>query len=214
MQDNLDVEQLEEGGKIEHKKSRVGLLIGGLIALAGLLAGAAFVGGRLLNAQSLNQGAGDGPVIMTSKGGGGARTTVRLDTEPAKELPQTPAEVKGVYQRRVDSSIFIGTGQVSVMAQKSQGGAISMTSSYNGPVVEVVTTHDTTIYRDVTMKQFNGPPPAGQKLQQVVEPGSLDDIGENSMIVVWGERRGDRVVATTLVYSLPAFMVKPGSGGQ
>ncbi len=214
MQDNLNVEQLEKDGKIEHKKSRVGLLVGGLIALVVLLAGAAFVGGRLLNVQSPNQGIGGGPVIMTSRGGGGAQTTFKLDMEPAAELPQTPAEVKGLFQRRADSSIFIGTGQVKMMVQKSQSGVISTTSDFDGPVVEVVATHDTRIYCDVTMKQFDGPPPAGQKLKQVVEPGSLDDIGENSTLVVWGERRGDRVVATTLVYSLPAFMVKPGSGGQ
>jgi hypothetical protein len=192
---------------------RTWFIVGGIVLVA-LLAGAAFVGGRLLNAQSPNQGAGSGPVMFTSNGGGGERVTVKLDMEPAKELPQTPAEVKGLYQRRQDSSIFIGTGQVKMMVQQSQGGAISTTSSYDGPVVEVVVAHDTSIYQDVTMKQFNGPPPAGQKMQQVVEPGSIDDIGENSVIVVWGERRGDRVVATTLVYSPPAFMVKPGSGGQ
>jgi hypothetical protein len=67
-----------------------------------------------------------------------------------------------------------------VLAQRSQGGAISMTSHYDGPLVEVVVTHDTTIYRDVTMKQFDGSPPDGKKLQQVLEPGSVDEIGENS----------------------------------
>ena len=213
MQNNPDVEKFEESSKSEPKKGRVGLLIGGIVLVV-LLVGAAFVGGRLLNAQSPDQGTGGGLTITTGKGGGEARTTVKLDMEPAKELPATPADVRGVFQRRADSSIFIGTGRVSVMAQKSQDGTISMTSNYDGPMVEVVTTHDTTIYCDVTMKQFNGLPSSGQKMQQVVEPGSLDDIGENSMIVVWGERRGERVVATTLVYSPPAFMVKPGSGGQ
>jgi hypothetical protein len=183
------------------------------MVLVALLAGAAFVGGRLLNTQSLAPGAGGGPVMVTSKDGGGERMTVKLDMEPAQELPQTPAEVKGLYQRKQDSSIFVGTGQVKMMVQKSQDGAITTSADFDGPLVEIVTTHDTIIYQDVTMKQFNGPPPAGQTMRQVVEPGSLDDIGDNSMIVVWGERRGDRVVATTLVYSPPAFMIKAGSGG-
>jgi len=191
---------------------QIWLIIGGIVLVA-LLAGAAFVGGRLMNPQA-QQPAGDGPVMITSKDGGGAQTTVKLDMEPAKELPTTPADVQGIFQRRADSSIFIGTGQVSVMAQKSQGGAISMTSSYDGPMVEVVVTHDTAIYRDVTMKQFNGPPSAGQKMQQVLEPGSVDEIGENSMVVVWGDKRGDRIVAKVLVYSLPAFMAKPGPVGS
>jgi len=215
MQDNTKVEQLEEGSEIaSKKKNRAGLLIGGLIALVALLAGAAFVGGRLLNTQASNPGAGSGPMIVTSQDGGGERVTVKLDMEPAKELPQTPADVRGLYQRRADSSIFIGTGQVRMMVEQNQGGVISATSNFDGPLVEIIVTHDTTLYQDVTMKQFNGPLPAGQKMQQVVEPGSIDDIGENSMIVVWGERRGDRIVATTLVYSPPAFMVKPGGGGK
>ncbi len=214
MQDSFKVEPLEEGSESAlKKKNRAGLLIGGLIALVALLAGAAFVGGRLLNAQSPNPGAGSGPMIVTSKDGGGERVTVKLDMEPAKELPQTPADVKGIYQRKQDSSIFIGTGQVRMMVEQNQGGVISATSNFDGPLVEIILTHDTTVYQDVTMKQFNGPP-AGQKMQQVVEPGSIDDIGENSVIVVWGERRGDRVVATTLVYSPPAFIIKPGGGGK
>jgi hypothetical protein len=191
---------------------RIWLIIGGIVLVA-LLATAAFVGGRLMNIQA-QQPAGGGPVMITSKDGGGAQTTVKLDIEPAKELPATPSDVRGIFQRRADSSIFLGTGRVSVMAQKSQGGTISMTSSYDGPMVEVVTTHDTTIYRDVTMKQFNGPPPAGQKMQQVLEPGSLEEIGENSMVQVWGDKRGDRIMAQVLVYSLPAFMTKPGPVGS
>ena len=40
-------------------------------------------------------------------------------------------------------------------------------------------------------------------LQQAVKPaGSLEEIGENTELQVWGERRGDRVVAEVLVYRL------------
>ncbi len=189
------------------------LIIGAILVLVLLLAGAAFVGGRLLNAQGAKQAMGNGLTLVTS-GKGGQTAYTKLDMQPAPELPTTPADVRGIFQRRADSSIFVGTGRVSVMAQKSQGGAISMTSQYDGPVVEAVLTHDTTLYRDVTMKQFNGPPPNGQKMQQVVEPGSIDEIGENSMVVVWGERRGDRIIARVLVYSLPAFMASPAKGGN
>ena len=184
------------------------LLIAGGVALVLLLVSAAFVGGRLLSGQGLPL---PGPLSggqMITVGQGGKTMSARLDIEPAKELPASPAATKGIFQRRADSSLFVGTGQVSVMAQKSQGGAISMTSHYDGPLVEVVLTHDTTIYRDVTMKQFDGPPPDGQKLQQVLEPGSVDEIGENSMVTVWGDRRGDRITASVLAYSLPDFFRK------
>jgi hypothetical protein len=184
------------------------LLIAGGVALVLLLVSAAFVGGRLLSGQGLPLPASLSGERMITLGQGGKYTSTRLDIEPAKELPASPADVKGIFQRRADSSLFVGTGQVSVLAQKSQGGAISMTSHYDGPLVEVVLTHDTTIYRDVTMKQFDGPPPDGQKLQQVLEPGSVDEIGESSMITVWGDRRGDRITASVLTYSLPAFFSK------
>jgi hypothetical protein len=58
------------------------------------------------------------------------------------------------------------------------------------------------------MKQFNGPPPQGQKIQQVVEEGSLDEAGQASLITVWGKKTGDRFIAEVLVYSLPAFTTK------
>jgi hypothetical protein len=172
------------------------------------LVSAAFVGGRLVSGQGQPLPSQLSGERMVTVGQGGKYTSTRLDVDPAKELPTSPAAVKGIFQRRADSSLFIGTGQVSVMAQKSQDGVISMTSHYDGPLVEVVVTHDTTIYRDVTMKQFNGPPPDGQKLQQVLEPGSVDEIGENSMLTVWGDRRGDRITATVLTYSLPDFFRK------
>jgi hypothetical protein len=184
------------------------LLIAGGIVLVLLLVGAAFVGGRLVSGQGLALPLQPSGERMITLGQGGQYARTRLDVDPAPELPPSPPDVRGIFQRRADNSLFIGTGQVSVMAQKSQGGVITMTSHYDGPLVEVVITHDTTIYRDVTMKQFDGPPPAGKKLQQVLEPGSVDEIGENSMLTVWGDRRGDRITARVLTYSLPAFFRK------
>ncbi len=183
------------------------LIVGSILALALVLVGAAFVGGRLLNRQQPAQRAGSGKQVMIQSGGKTAQT-FRLDMNPAPELPTTPADVRGIFQRRADSSFWIGSGRVSMSAMKSQDGTISMTSSFDGPVIEVVVAHDTTVYRDVTMKQYDAPPAGDQKMQQVVEPGSLDEIGENSSLIVWGDKRGDRIVARVLVYSLPAILNK------
>jgi len=188
------------------------VIIGGIVILVVLLGGAAFIGGRLLNTQAQAPSSSGGMIVQTSQQGG-SRQTMKIETIPAKELPQEPAAIRGIFLRRQDSSVFIGTGQVQMMARKNSDGTMSMSSSHDGPDVEIVLTHDTTIYRDVTLKQFGGQPPPGEvKLQQVVEPGTLDEIGENSMLVVWGERRGDRVTATTVVYTLPAFLTKPAAG--
>ncbi len=184
------------------------LIIGGIVALVLLLAGAAFVGGRLLTGQGLPGLSLGGPGMFL---GGGNGKEVRInsgDIQPAKELPQTPADEHGIFDHRQDNSIFIGTGQLMMSVKKDQSGNMETSSSHDGPTVEVVVTTQTTVYQDVTMKQFDGPPPQGQKIQQVVEPGSLDEIGQNSTITVWGRKTGDRFIADVLVYSPPAFITK------
>ena len=184
-----------------------GIMIGvGLAVLVVLLAGAAFIGGRLMNGQGL-PGFSGGPQVFTS----GGNTTVKIgpnDIQPAKELPQTPADVRGLYDHSQDNSIFVGTGNVQMSVQKDQSGQVHTSANHSGPVVEVVVTTQTKVYQDTTMEQFNGPPPSGQKIQQVVEEGSLDDIGEYSTITVWGKKTGDRYIAEVLVYTGPAFITK------
>lgn len=183
------------------------LIVGGIVLLVVLLGSAAFVGGRLLNGQGLPGLSLGGPFLR----GGGNGNQVRInvgDIQPAKELPQTPADVHGLFDHRQDNSLFVGTGQVMISVKKDPGGKVETSSQHDGPTVEVVVTPQTTIYQDVTMKQFDGPPPEGQKIQQVVEPGTLDEVGENSMITAWGRKTGDRFIADLLVYSPPAFFKK------
>ena len=189
------------------RKSRLSYIIGGIIVIL-LLAGAAFVGARLLNGQGLpfvSSGDGAGPSL--SLGGPGGKM-VKLDIEPSKELPQTPADVNGLFDHRQDNSIFVGTGRVTMAFKKDPSGKVETSSNHDGPTVEVVVTSQTKIYKDVTMRQFDGPPPEGQKIQQVLEEGSLEDVGQSSMITVWGKKTGDRFIAEILVYSPPAFKVK------
>ncbi len=184
------------------------LVIGG-VTLILLLAGAAFVAARLLNGQGLPLVSSGGPIFSLGKGG---ENSVRInsdDIQPAKELPLTPADVRGVFDHRQDNSIFIGTGQVSIsVGVDDKTGEAQTSSSHDGPTVGVVVTTQTKIYQDVTMSQFNGPPPEGQKIQQVLEEGSLDEIGQASMITVWGKKTGDRFIADVLVYTSPDFVTK------
>ncbi len=91
---------------------------------------------------------------------------------------------------------------------KDQSGQVHTSASHSGPVVEVVVTSQTKVYKDVTMNQFNGPPPQGQTIQQVVEPGSLDEVGPDSTLTVWGRQTGDRYIADVLVFTPPPVLYK------
>ena len=183
------------------------LIAAGLFVLVAVLAGAAFVGAQLLAGQGQPaQASKSGLTIMTSQG-----QRVPVDTIPAKELPQTPADVRSVFDHRKDNSLFVGTGVIIRTAQKDQAGNVTSSSTYDGPVVEVVVTPQTIVYRDVTNRQFNGQPPSG-KIQQVVEQGSLDEVGKDSLVHAWGKKTGDRIIADVIVYSLPSIKGN-GPGG-
>ncbi len=190
-------------------KKRV-LIVVGVVVLVLLLAGAAFVAGQLLNGQGLPmQVSAGGLKMMTSQGGKPGQYT-QPDIQPAKELPQTPADVRGVFDHRKDNSLFVGTGVVLRTVQQDQAGNVTSSSTHDGPIVEVVVTPQTIVYSDVTNRQFNGQPPSG-KIQQVVEQGSLDEIGKDSTLRAWGKKTGDRIIADMIVYSLPS--VKGSNAG-
>lgn len=178
--------------------------MGGIAILVVLLAGAAYVGGRLVHGQGL---LGSGLNLFVGQDRRAARIRAD-DIRPAKELPQTAATVRGVFDHRQDNSIFIGTGVVAVGIQRDEHGNAKPVSEHNGPTVEVIVTLQTTIYEDVTLRQYNDSPPEGQKIQQVVQPGSLGGLGETSVVTVWGRKTGDRIIAEVLVYTPPAFIEK------
>ncbi len=184
-------------------KKRI-LIIGGLVVLVAVLAGAAFVGAQLLAGQGQSTQVSTSELTMLTGQNGKPVQSAQSDRQPAKELPQTPADVRGVFDHRKDNSVFAGTGVIISDLKEDQSGNVTSFSTYSGPLVEVVVTPQTIVYRDVTNQQFNGQPPSG-KIQQVVEPGSLDDIGKDSLIHAWGKKTGDRIVAEVLVYTPPSL---------
>ncbi len=181
------------------------LLAAALIVLVAVLAGAAFVGAQLLAGQGLpGQTASSGGMNLVTSQGGKQAQMAQDQRIPAKELPQTPADVRGVFDHRKDNSIIAGTGVIISDVQKDQNGNVTSSSTYSGPTVEVVVTPQTIVYRDVTNQQFNGQPPSG-KIPHVLEPGSLDDVGKDSLIHAWGKKTGDRLIADVLVYTPPSI---------
>ncbi len=185
------------------------LIISGIAVLVLLLAGAAFVGGKMLS--------GPGLVGLTSPGdltamlgGQGVKHAVRVgDILPAKELPQTPADAKGLFDHRQDNIIFVGTGQTNISVEGGPGGQLNISANHTGPVVEVVVGTRTAVYRDVTDENWDNLARVDGKIRQVVEPGSLDQAGQYSLITVWGKKTGERITAEVLVYTLPPTLNAP-----
>ncbi len=164
----------------------------GVVALVLLLAGAGFVGGRLLGRSDLSS---DNQHVIVSDSGGVVTTSgFMLEKEHAAEMPDAAPDVAGLFVRREDNSLFVGTGHMSGVKVDGEWEL-----HHDGPVVEVVTTHDTVIYRDDTFQQLRGDPPSGP-IQQVLTPGVVDEIGENSAVSAWGERRGERLIAEVIVF--------------
>lgn len=185
-------------------KPRRTKLIVGVVALVILLAGAAFVGGRLLN-NGPAQAGGPGGLVM--KGGPNAGG-VSVQLLPAKELPQTSPDATGLFASRKDNSLFVTIGN-KFMVQVDKNGAVNTQTDGNGQQLEIVVTSDTVVYKDATDMVNMQAPPADGKVQQQVAPGSLDEIGQNSFVSAWGERRGDRVIAKVLMYSTPRILKAP-----
>ena len=211
MDNNVMFEEQDVMEEAPKGKRRMVLIIVGVVVLAAVLGGAAFVGGQMLSgqknqAQTGTGGNGLGLMIQGGPGGPGGGRQVQLDMKPAQELPQLEPDVQGIYQSRSDNTLKVGTGRVTMGIQVGQDGKPQTSASFDGPVVEVVVTGDTEIYHDVTeMPLPDADIPADDDgvmhMQQVVElADGLDDISKDAHITVWGEKSGDRVIAHVLVY--------------
>jgi hypothetical protein len=192
----------------EPRKSILPYIVGAGVVI--LLAAAAFMAVRYFTQPKNAAGGGPGGKNIISVGGpGGDAQTFELNVKPAEELPATEPEAAGMFVERKDNSIFVGTGNVSVMVKAQPGEEPQVDSSFSGPKVEVVISSDTVIYKDVT--NFD-PEDPGAEVQQTVELSTIDEITEQSQITVWGRKAGDRIIADIIVFSTPFMMKAPGAG--
>jgi hypothetical protein len=181
MQEEFESQEIADEPISRPKRSPliwVGAAVIGLVVLAG----AAFIGGRLMQSKPGAQGGLLGP-------GGEQVVSIAINVTPAPELPVRTADVTGMYSRRDGNSIFVN--QIS-----------------DGPEIEIVVTGKTQIFRDATTPPEVGPGEMPDTtIQQVVEEVSnADAIGKDFIVVVWGARTGDRIVAETLLYAEPLMI--------
>jgi hypothetical protein len=178
---------------------RKGLIIG-IIALVIVLLTGAYVAGRLLS-DGLGPVRIDGGNVMISSGDG---STIEAAYVPADELPDAPPEAAGLYSRREDNSIFVNETDGGFRISMDEEGNISTNAGEEE--TEIVVTNETEVYVDVTSDQI-GDLQNGDTLKQTLKPGSIEELGSLSFIQVWGERRGERVIADILVYMRPPTLV-------
>jgi hypothetical protein len=174
------------------------LVPAGITVLVAILVAAAFVGGRVINGQGVAPTiVGKGPVAYSA------------------EMPAGQPDLYGVFLRRDNSTIIIclpaNAGPTIDLTISADGTVSEGTNGCSGPEVQVVVAGSTKVYHDITAQQYaTHPMVPGETIQQKVEPGSLDDTSSATRLLVWGERRGDRLVADVLVYWVPSGGRKVG----
>jgi hypothetical protein len=194
-------------------KRTVWIALGGVLLVA-VLAGAAFMAMRLLNVRTAGTngllpfggiGGGKGPMMQS----------IRINMERAPELPEQEADFAGQVTGIQDNSIFVAPmnkGGVTYSSGQGDGERIVQAPTPSGPSTEVVITKETKVYRDVSMKDI--PKPSANsgsqevKIQQKVEPATLAEATTDSFVQVWGQKRGERLIADVVVIMGPAVMIK------
>lgn len=175
----------------------------GLVVLAILGAGS-FTAVQLLTAQNdPDVPAGAQVYEDVFDDGTGNPVTVKTVILPAPEIPTSEDGVGGVFLRQEDNSYFVGTGDSSVSVQVKNGEATTAVD-HSGPEVEVVVTQDTIFYEDITEVSFASPEGEikEQTVQQVVRPvDPPSELAQGTSLLVWGDRRGDRMTATVIVFA-------------
>jgi hypothetical protein len=158
-------------------------------ALLIFVLGAAYATGRYLTGDDSD---GESSTIVDMAGG-----VVTTQLEVAEELPNYEPTIWGIIDSVKDNSIYVT--QLPPLDQ-----IIAKMSVDFGPTEEVVVTSRTIIYKVPPYNEAtNG------VIHEVVIPGSVDEIGESHLVSVWGERRGDRIVADVLKYNAHSKIVLP-----
>jgi hypothetical protein len=189
------------------KRKMLGIVLIGVLVV--ILAAGAYTAVQLLaEPEAETAVAGGGRVIQSVQvGNDGVPVSVQTTILPAPELPDEEAVASGIVLDRRDDVLTVGTGdieldvEVEVDANTGQE-TTSVVPSTNGPELEVVLTRDTRLYQDVTDIAGQLPDESGDVtiVQEIRPVKDSSQIEVQMEVQVWGERRGDRIVAGVLVF--------------
>lgn len=189
---------------------RVVMIVGVMVIML-LLAGGAVTAVQLLaepeEETAVSSGSGARVMQSVQITNDGNPVSVHTTILPAADLPDEATTTSGIVLERQDDILTVGTGaidlSVDVEVDPSTGKeTTTILPSTKGPELEVVFTLDTLFYRDVTDVAGQMPDESGevtlmQEVRPITDSGQID---ENMEVQVWGERRGDRVVAEVVVF--------------
>jgi len=158
-----------------------------------LLVGAAFVAGRWMQAPGA---ASPLNFFGDADDAGGA-----IERTPSAELPTRDPDANGALTRVVDNSLFIGLDNVTFAIAYDENSAPDHDVTYTGAEIEVLVTQETRLYCDANWQEIMTYSQEQGALQQEVKSCTLEDVeAGGGCVSVWGTRRGDRIVAETLLY--------------
>lgn len=165
-----------------------------VVAVVLLLGAATFVGGRLMSQSSSEDN--------TVKDEYNQQLTSFLET--AEGIPDELPRLVGTVASIDGNSLFVATANTTGVF----GAAHGMVA--DGPIVEIVLTRDTLLIVDVSAMDVtsgsgnnNGNHSSGgvfTDLDREIESGVLEEIKIDDSVFIWGERIGDRITATTVLY--------------
>ena len=181
------------------------ILIGsGVLVLIALLAGAAFVAGGMLGKEAPPEAmpVGAPPVLP---GEGEADASLMVEVETSSELPQRPPDVLGVFARREDNRIFVSSSDQGIMFTLDG----DVVSEGDAKEVEVVVSGEAAVYEDVTQESLGAGPPSESTIQQKLEPGQVEEIGESSIVMTTERSAGVESVGV-----ITKMMVTPKSAAR
>ena len=143
--------------------------------------------------------------LMMSGPDGSVSSTIKTLASP--DLPPEDPVTVGVFKSSEDNTLILGEGPLEIELNVEvigDGQPVPVISISNfGPDVEVVIPVGAVIYRDVTetpsMRSGNLKPGDNIIPQQLKVISDISDIADDTIISVWGDKRGDRVVADVIV---------------
>lgn len=216
MENNTE-NMVEHNDQTPKKKSVLWLVMG--IALVVILGGAAFVGGKLLGQQKQTDSDSKFDVDFIQ-----SEEIPKEDPLISGSVMSVDGDTLTVMSFNMSQTLGDSGGAEEVIVQEfevevNEDGSIDDTAlpvfvNEDGEKIEIVVTNKTEVYQDVT--DFGEPITLqdGQDINSMeldlpdtiemkVEKSTAEEIGPSSIVTVWGERKGDRVIASFILFTAP-----------